>query len=275
VDARFTAKGGTGSATSEFSMISRTLLVVLIGCSVVAQEPPPEEYVPWVVRADLLVVRLTEARALHARKTFANADTAKSAKDDLVQLVETGEAELVDWPILTTLSGNRAVTEHVREVRYPIEFARPQVVKSPGPVALHPSQTPTQTGLKSTDKRETASDVARVLGGIPTTFETRETGVTLEYEAVVDSEGKMINIQLAPQHVMYLGDKATTMKFEGKHTVIVEQPQFDTHRISTNLRLRNNASELISFRKLKEPAGMVELMVISVKATKSGAKEGE
>lgn len=75
-------------------------------------------------------------------------------------------------PRVTTKSGNRAVIEIIREFRYPTDWLR--------------------------DEQKQI--------WVPKTFETRNTGVTLEAEPVVTPEGEII-LQVTPQVVEFLGWK--------------------------------------------------------------------
>jgi len=88
----------------------------------------------------------------------------------------------------TTKSGQRAVIENVREFRYPTTFTPPQV--------------PTITG--GTGGTAPVS-INVVTPTTPQTFETRNTGVTLEVEPVVGPDGITIDLNLVPQVVEFEG----------------------------------------------------------------------
>src|SRR5437879_6471749 len=78
--------------------------------------------------------------------------------------------DLLSAPRVTTKSGQRAVIEIVREFRYPTQFTAPQV----------PTVSSTLTG---------GTVPVVVTPTTPQTFETRNTGVTLEVEPVVGPDG--------------------------------------------------------------------------------------
>ncbi len=94
--------------------------------------------------------------------------------------------DLLSAPKVTTKSGQRAVIEIVREFRYPTAYDRPQL--------------PT---FSSSLGGGTAPAV--VTPTTPTTFETRNTGVTLEVEPVVGPDGVTIDLNLVPQVVEFEG----------------------------------------------------------------------
>jgi type II secretory pathway component GspD/PulD (secretin)/tetratricopeptide (TPR) repeat protein len=95
--------------------------------------------------------------------------------------------DLLSAPKVTTKSGQRAVIEIVREFRYPTTFTPPQV--------------PTFSGGGD----GTTVAPAIVTPTTPQTFETRNTGVTLEVEPVVGPDGITIDLNLVPQVVEFEG----------------------------------------------------------------------
>jgi general secretion pathway protein D len=96
--------------------------------------------------------------------------------------------DLLSAPKVTTKSGQRAVIEIVREFRYPTTFTPPQVPSITGGVG--------GTGTVS---------INVVTPTTPQTFETRNTGVTLEVEPVVGPDGTTIDLNLVPQVVEFEG----------------------------------------------------------------------
>jgi type II secretory pathway component GspD/PulD (secretin)/tetratricopeptide (TPR) repeat protein len=96
--------------------------------------------------------------------------------------------DLLSAPQVTTKSGQRAMIEIVREFRYPTTFTPPQV--------------PSITGGGGTVGSVTISVVTPTT---PQTFETRNTGVTLEVEPVVGPDGQTIDLNLVPQVVEFEG----------------------------------------------------------------------
>src|SRR4029450_7078015 len=90
--------------------------------------------------------------------------------------------DLLSAPKVTTKSGQRAVIEVVREFRYPTTFTQPQVP---------------QIGSTTTNNATTVPVV--VTPTTPQTFETRNTGVTLEVEPVVGPDGVTNDLSLVPR----------------------------------------------------------------------------
>src|SRR5260370_805419 len=95
--------------------------------------------------------------------------------------------DLLSAPKVTTKSGQRAIIEIVREFRYPTTFTAPQV----------PSVASTVVGGSNPPVVVTPTT--------PQTFETRNTGVTLEVEPVVRADGAPSALNLVPQVVEFEG----------------------------------------------------------------------
>jgi general secretion pathway protein D len=99
--------------------------------------------------------------------------------------------DLLSAPKVTTKSGQRAVIEIVREFRYPTVFSEPKI----------------PTISAGTGTTTTANTIVLPVVGpsTPTTFETRNTGVTLEVEPVVGPDGVTIDLNLVPQVTEFEG----------------------------------------------------------------------
>jgi general secretion pathway protein D len=99
--------------------------------------------------------------------------------------------DLLSAPRVTTKAGQRAVIEIIREFRYPTEFDPPQI--------------PQNVGGSSTSAASGSVQVFPVTPTTPTSFETRNTGVTLEVEPQVSPDGATIDLNLVPQVVEFEG----------------------------------------------------------------------
>jgi len=89
--------------------------------------------------------------------------------------------DLVSAPKVTTKSGQRATIEIIREFRYPSEYDLPQTTSVAGQVL-----TP-------------------VVPTTPTSFETKNVGITLEVEPTVGPDNFSIDLILAPRVVEFEG----------------------------------------------------------------------
>jgi type II secretory pathway component GspD/PulD (secretin) len=144
------------------------------------------------------------------------------------KLKENG-AEIFSEPRVLTSSGTRAAAQSIREVRYPTEY--------------------------EASKRDAAKSV-------PTAFETRNVGVTLDVEPVASPNGLAIDLTVSPQVTRFLGfidyssekpptSKADTRSLEDLLKAPlgaggIWQPVFATFTINTSLKLKNGETAILA-----------------------------
>src|SRR5207245_6378627 len=145
--------------------------------------------------------------------------------------------DLLSAPSVTTKSGQRAIIEVIRELRYPRTYTQPQV----------PSISSTTSTVIG------GSQVVPVVVA-PTTpqdWETRNTGVTLEVEPVVGGDATTIDLNLIPQVVEFEGfiNYGSPINAIGVNTVagihisqpvqltpnVINQPVFSTRKVTTSV----------------------------------------
>ena len=145
--------------------------------------------------------------------------------------------DLLSAPKVTTKSGQRAVIEVVREFRYPTTFTQPQVPSISGGTTVLNATVPVV-----------------VTPTTPQTFETRNTGVTLEVEPVVGPDGVTIDLNLVPQVVEFEGfiNYGSPINAIGVNSIggaagistsapvlltenVINQPVFSTRKVTTNV----------------------------------------
>src|SRR5437667_12862095 len=145
--------------------------------------------------------------------------------------------DLLSAPRVTTKSGQRAIVEVIREFRYPRTYTAPQVPSIS-------SSTSTIVGVATTVP-------VVVTPTTPQDWETRNTGVTLEVEPVVGSDGTTIDLNLIPQVVEFEGfiNYGSPINAVGVSTVagiqvsapivltnnVINQPIFSTRKVTTNV----------------------------------------
>lgn len=146
--------------------------------------------------------------------------------------------DLLSAPSVTTKSGQRAIIEVIRELRYPRTYTQPQV----------PSIS-SSTGTNIIGAATTVPVV--VTPTTPQEWETRNTGVTLEVEPVVGGDATTIDLNLIPQVVEFEGfiNYGSPINAVGVNTVagisisqpveltpnIINQPVFSTRKVTTSV----------------------------------------
>lgn len=140
----------------------------------------------------------------------------------LREMLAGGKARLERLIVLRTKSGQRAVYESIDELRYATEFRKPR------PPQVNPPDT-ADTADKSAPKTPTSSADEADDGAIPTAFETRNVGDTLEIEPVIGPDGMTIDLNLALQIVRHVGDRTGGGPFP------VKTPLFETSKVTTSV----------------------------------------
>ena len=146
--------------------------------------------------------------------------------------------DLLSAPSVTTKSGQRAIIEVIRELRYPRTYTAPQV----------PSISST-TGTTVIGGATTVPVV--VTPTTPQDWETRNTGVTLEVEPVVGGDNTTIDLNLIPQVVEFEGfinygspinavGVTTAMGISISQPIeltpnVINQPVFSTRKVTTSV----------------------------------------
>jgi general secretion pathway protein D len=145
--------------------------------------------------------------------------------------------DLLSAPSVTTKSGQRAIIEVIRELRYPRTYTPPQV----------PS-------IGSTTNTNNNVVPVVVTPTTPQDWETRNTGVTLEVEPVVGGDATTIDLNLIPQVVEFEGfiNYGSPINAVGVNTVggangiavsvpvtltenVINQPVFSTRKVTTSV----------------------------------------
>lgn len=151
----------------------------------------------FMFEIERLEVTLADLNAWFAGKDLEAATSG--LRKSAREWIQGGRGREVDRRTGPVKSGNRSVLESVFEIRYPTEFAYDPAVA-------------------------------------PTTFETRNTGYTIELEPVLSADGKMVDVSIVPQDTRYCGKVVVhRAAFEGKMVPSIEQPIFATMRVSTNI----------------------------------------
>jgi general secretion pathway protein D len=171
-------------------------------------------------------------------------------------LLDKKTAKLIGWPMVTTQSGVRAVIEAIEEFRYATEYL-------PGVIDFY-----------SPDKNGAATKLPANLentqfNGTPSAFETRNTGVTLEVVPTLSADETTVTMDIVPQHIVLKGmSKATVEKEKTHEKIVVEQPEFDTMKVTTRLVLKSGGRILMGVYPATELPDHFELFILHVEVKK-------
>ena len=212
-------------------------------------------YVPRNIQIEVQIVVLPEELALPLIPELLDEKTIEAANAKVQALLAAKKAKLIGWPTLTTRNGQRAVTEAVDEIRFVAEYAPQNEVIGP------------TLADKADDKTEPKTDRAEFFP-TPQNFETRQMGVTLEVEPVLSPDGSKIDLNFAANDSKLLGYKKTTVeKPKSGETLVVEQPEFRSTKVTTSLTLRSDQRKLVGVYKVTDPPGHMELFILKASVT--------
>jgi hypothetical protein len=146
--------------------------------------------------------------------------------DEAVKLALAGGAEIVETSVLTVQSGNRAIAESIAEIIYPAEY------EPPGSEALIPLNAHSIAYIRPFDAAFTS------------TFETRNTGMTLEIEPFIAAGGRMVDLRLAFDMVDRASLTTWTEFRDQWGDASIRTPVFDSKRANSGVSLANGVFEL-------------------------------
>lgn len=212
---------------------------------------------------DLLIIALPpeDAPLVDQMQNPASLDPAFA---ELLRKVSEAKARIVGIASLITKSGERAVAENIDEVRYPIEFEPPSLNESGKAFAEDPKGEPSPDTPPSVAAVKDPAPI-EMLAAIPTGFETRNAGVSLELEPTLDPATMQIHLQLATQRVVFKGMEKHSITI-GNTTSIVEQPRFATNKVQTVLTIKSGGRVLLGTFKSPDLEGWTEMHILRATA---------
>ena len=208
----------------------------------------------WDICVDLQMVAVPMAQALPLVPQLTRAETFPAAAAQLQRLLETGEAELIGWPLVQSKNDDTARTAAIDEVRYPTDYLPPMLPSGIGNGLVRPTFyyaiNPPQRYIT------------------PTAFETRNTGPTLEARAAASTDGKSLDLEITPQLVLLeVATHTIGTRDEYPGDAYQQQPQFTCLRTMARFTLPNGGRCLIGTFVLPEPQPRVLLFLVHAIAT--------
>lgn len=210
------------------------------------------------IQFDMQVVAIPEAVAILLVPDFLDPAKIEAANAQVQTLLADGTATLIDWMILNTKSGQRAVIENIDEIRYATGYQAGHVEVTVEPL---------EDAGNEADKTVRSKIDAQGFDPVPSEFETRNAGTTLEVEPVLSEDHQRIDLNLVPQRVwLHRFNKVTIEREEPKTKVVIEQPEFHTNKLQTSLTLKNGQRTLLGIFKVAQPAGHIVFFILRVEA---------
>ncbi|OYV04223.1 MAG: hypothetical protein CFE26_18060 [Verrucomicrobiales bacterium VVV1] len=228
--------------------------LLVLSSSLVAQEPAPrpapeafengdlgksEDFdvapnAPMMVQVTVEFIEVPQAevtRLLHKEKLGKD---GSKLREELQKSVDAQKANLYETMMMTGRSGQKSTAESIREVIYPTEWGAPIM---PG-CARPPTAEEVQAAKEMNP---------RVCPALPTAFETRNTGSTLEIEPTIGADDATIDLRVIPEIVFDTGGKKWNVrKDELGNESWIEMPLFYSLRTNTSLVLSDGMPQLLS-----------------------------
>jgi Flp pilus assembly secretin CpaC len=182
-------------------------------------------------------IEVEHTTATELLRAHTKSADASSMRAEVEKLIEAKKAGVFESSYLVTRSGQRAKIESILELIYPTEF--------------DPPETPQELTGPIDPKVDLRTNVTA------TTFTTRNTGHTLEVDPILGSDGETIDLNIAPEIVVYGGEKEY-----GQGPARITQPIFHTMRVSTAVSMKSGQYALIGVQtpfpplKSKDKSGL-------------------
>ncbi len=156
----------------------------------------PFHTVPQMVQVQVEYIELSH-KALSKLLFLAEPDATNGTtlRKKLQAMVEKDEAEVLDTQLVVCRSGYKATNESIHEFIYPTEYEPPSLPCNftSGPSSTVAGENP-----------------------LPTAFDARNLGGSLEMEPSIDEEGKIVDLKCIPELVWHPGN---TTYLERKNTL--------------------------------------------------------
>lgn len=234
-----------------------TLALLMAGAE--GADPEKEALPSPMVRVDVLMLSMSEEKMLAVLPDLLDKDRIEKTVPELLEAVKRKEITLVGYQFVTTKSGQRAVAETVKEIRYPSGMTQ-------------------EVAFNDMDRRivATVGPFAEFDPSTPTYMETRNMGVTFEVEPTVSEDGKYIDLNVAPQHVELIGfldpkQPGKTGGFvKGEVSVPTGVPLVFTAKDITSVTLRSGRHVLLGIHKTATPDNHVEIFILHAEVLSTG-----
>lgn len=220
-----------------------TLFGMILGFAQDNFDPLGEEAdreLPKIIRVHVEYIEMpheTMTELLQAPRTSAN-DTPLRAK--LQDLVKEGKAKIIETQMATARSGQKATTESIHELIYPVEYDQRQI-QHVAPENNQAQASPPIVGPPT-----------------PISYETRNTGSTLEIEPTIGEDPKLIDLRLLPTLVYHTGNEIWYEETKGKDTHRIQMPNFYKIQVDTSVTLITGQPFLMAAISPKDVKGAVD-----------------
>ncbi len=151
---------------------------------------------------------------------------------------EKGTVRLESLLILRAKSGQKGTTESISERIYPTEYEPAQIPNSVG--ANSGEQAAAAEPGKAGRMADGPSNGTLAVPATPKSFDTRNSGATLEIEPTLSEDSQIVDLRMIPEIVTLVGRDTY-----GEGISVTEMPNFESQRISSQYTVMVNQPFLI------------------------------
>jgi hypothetical protein len=188
--------------------------------------PPPAPEAPRQVSMITEFIEVDAALASRIALQLNETCDASAIRRRLDGVIAKGEARVLETSTQLTRSGQRMRAQSIREFIYPTEYDPPEI-----PQELH--------GPIDRDLKMTTSVGATAFGMQPV-------GVTVEVDPVISVDGRIIELNIAPELVRHIGELTY-----GTGPSTSEQPLFESLKLQTSVTMPDGTSFLLAMHSLE------------------------
>jgi hypothetical protein len=230
----------------------QALWLLLVCCCARGQDVAAPSGEDWNVHVEFEVISLPAKKAHAMLPDLRDDAKVADAYTKLKAMVQAGEAKMEANLGGQTMHAGDLKLKQVEEVRYPIEF------EQPNPIALEPA-APTAVAPGKDAKLPISVSYP------PTTFETRDVGITLSVSFGVSEDGKRLFATAEPEHSWFMRwDEFEVGRLANNEKILWKQPRFAVTKVSSTFGMESGQRVLLSAHPIANQPDQFELFFLRV-----------
>lgn len=163
-------------------------------------------------------------------------------RDACTKLVEQNKATILETTSIIARSGDKAATESITEFIYPTEWKPYELANQ----------------LEAPESDEAPKALEFIPQPIPSAFETRNLGTTLQVEPTLGEDSRTIALRLAPELVYHVGNENWSQWVTKKGDGSIKMPSIYSLRLSTALIMIDGQPCLVAVQSPKDDSGKTD-----------------
>jgi len=230
----------------------------------------PDQNCPVFVQVQVEFVELSHEKMTELLfLSSPESSDATALRKQLGEMATSGEARVLETMMVVARNGEKASSEGIKEFIYPTEY--------------EPAEIPNEVDLPDKKGGLTPEDVKLLwmlrTPATPTAFETRNLGSTLEVEANLGEDGRIIDLRFAPEIVWHTGNTVWNKTTDGAGNVsTIEMPLIYKLAVNTAITCIDGQYTLVAALSPKDQNGVMDFarkVMVFVKCDVMKVKESE